>query len=95
MQNFGFPIARVITTDNIAATRSPKAEALNTLKPVAFVEDYAPYLVGVDSSIHLALIMRDSDGSPNTGELLQLPDSQHTDLWDFAKWWTVSSRTFQ
>lgn len=95
LQSLGFPIARVITTDNIAATRSPKAEALNMLKPVAFVEDYAPYLVGVDSSIHLALIMRDSDGSPNTGELLQLPDSQHTDLWDFAKWWKVSSRTFE
>lgn len=89
LQSLGFPIARVVTTDNIATTRSPKANVLNTLKPDAFVDDYAPYLVGVDPSIHLALILRDPDGSPNTGKLLQLPNSQHSDLLDFARWWIV------
>jgi phosphoglycolate phosphatase-like HAD superfamily hydrolase len=88
LRSLGFPIARVITTDNTVSNRSPKAHVLNTLRPVAFVEDYAPYLMGVDASIHLALIMRDADGSPNTGELMQLPNSQHSDLLGFANWWT-------
>lgn len=89
LRSLGFPISRVVTTDNVADTRSPKADVLNTLKPDAFVDDYAPYLIGVDSSIHLALIMRDADGSPNAGELLELPHSQHSDLLGFARWWAV------
>lgn len=93
LQRLGFPIARVVTTDKLATTRSPKADVLNTLKPEAFVDDYGPYLVGVDPNIHLALIMRDPDGSPNAGQLLQLPNSQHPDLLDFAKWWAAQNST--
>lgn len=87
LQRLGFPIARVITTGNVVTHRSPKAEVLEVLRPVAFVDDYAPYLIGVDSNIHLALIMRDAAGSPNTGDLTQAPHSKHTDLMDFATWW--------
>lgn len=91
LQSLGFPIARVMATGNTVSSRSPKADALDSIKPVAFVDDYAPYLAGVDRGIHLALIMRDPDGSPNAGELVQRPDSQHTDLLDFASWWCGSS----
>lgn len=90
LQSLGFPIARVITTEHSAIGRSPKAEILNSLMPMAFVDDFAPYLVGMADSIHLALVMRDADGSPNIGELVQSPDSRHPDLLDFAKWWADS-----
>lgn len=83
----GFPITDVIATGKVASTGSPKAEPLANLKPVAFADDFAPYLVGVDDGIHKALIVRDPVGSPNTGEWLEHSDSQHVDLLAFAKWW--------
>ncbi len=87
LRDLGFPITRVITTGSEIAGGSPKAQAIADLGPVAFVDDYAPYLVGVDPPVHLALILRDPVGSPNVGELLDIPDSSHADLLDFAKWW--------
>lgn len=85
----GFPIDMVHATDNIApGGHSPKAETLHRLRPVAFVDDYLPYLIGIDSSIHRALIMRAATGSPNVGEALRFADSQHADLLAFAKSWT-------
>ncbi|MDP1654545.1 MAG: HAD family hydrolase [Hylemonella sp.] len=87
LRALGFPISRVITTSDEIAGGSPKAKAIADLSPVAFVDDYAPYLVGVDPQVHLALILRDPVGSPNTGELLDIPDSSHTDLLGFADWW--------
>ncbi len=88
LSDLGFPIAQVTTTGNDASVRSPKAAALAALKPVAFVDDYAPYMVGVDGSIHKALIIRDPVGSPNTGAALEHSHSQHADLLGFARWWT-------
>lgn len=88
LSHLGFPVARVITTGNDASVRSPKAAALGALKPVAFVDDYAPYLVGVDDTIHKALIVRDPVGSPNTGVALKYSHSQHADLLGFSRWWT-------
>ena len=88
LRSLGFPIARVITTEKTVSTHSPKAQVLNALRPAAFVDDYAPYLMGIDAGIHLALIMRNADGSPNTGELTRLPNSFHADLREFANWWT-------
>lgn len=85
----GFPIHIVHATDNNPADgNSPKAETLHRLRPLAFVDDYLPYLVGVDASIHRALIMRASTGSPNQGEPMRFADSQHADLLAFATWWT-------
>nr|WP_297353759.1 HAD family hydrolase [uncultured Caldimonas sp.] len=83
----GFPIDRVIATGNTTGVRSPKAEALDELRPVAFVDDYLPYLAGVSPSVHCALVMRQRNGSPNEGELLTMAHSQHEDLADFAQWW--------
>jgi phosphoglycolate phosphatase-like HAD superfamily hydrolase len=87
LRHLGFPISRVITTSNVIAGVSPKARAIADLRPVAFVDDYSPYLVGVAPPVHLALILRDPVGSPNTGELLNTPDSSHADLLEFANWW--------
>lgn len=87
LEALGFPIADVIATANEASRQSPKAFALNALNCTAFVEDFAPYLVGVDETIHKALILRDPDGSPNVGQALELANSTHGNLSDFAHWW--------
>jgi phosphoglycolate phosphatase-like HAD superfamily hydrolase len=83
----GFPIDLVHATDNVATPESPKADTLNALRPIAFVDDYLPYFIGVDPAIHRALILRGVTGSPNTGELLVHTDSHHADLLAFANWW--------
>jgi phosphoglycolate phosphatase-like HAD superfamily hydrolase len=83
----GFPIYLVHATDKVATSESPKADTLNVLKPAAFVDDYLPYFIGVDTGIHRALILRGVTGSPNTGQLLVHTDSRHPDLLGFANWW--------
>ncbi len=45
------------------------------------------YLIGVSSTIHKALVVRDPKGSPNTPEMQKHADSQHVDLLGFAQWW--------
>jgi phosphoglycolate phosphatase-like HAD superfamily hydrolase len=92
LRSHGFPIKRVITTKGDAVSGSPKATALNALKPDAFVDDYLPYMVGVDPRIHRALVMRDPDGSPNVGEYMVLVDSQHSNLLSFAEQWQSQQR---
>lgn len=87
LQSCGFPIEHVIATPNVAGSVSPKAEALLKLKPIAFVDDYLPYMRGVSDNIHKALILREPNGSPNTGEELSNVHSQHTDLASFTNWW--------
>ncbi len=83
----GFPIDSVYATDHTSTDRSPKADTLKALRPLAFVDDYLPYFVGVDTTIHRALILRGKTGSPNTGDLLVHTDSRHGDLAEFAQWW--------
>lgn len=88
LRTHGFPIDLVHATDNTAhGDVSPKAETLHRLRPVAFVDDHLPYLIGIDGSIHRALIMRAANGSPNQGDALSFADSQHPDLLAFAQWW--------
>lgn len=86
----GFPIEVVHATDNVLTEASPKADTLNDLKPVAFVDDYLPYFVGVNPPIHRALVLREPSGSPNVGDLLVHTDSQHADLASFARWWLAN-----
>ena len=83
----GFPIETVLTVEHMESAVSPKASVINSLKPVAFVDDYLPYMVGIRGNIHKALITRETEGSPNTGELLNDVSSQHTGLQDFVKYW--------
>ncbi len=93
LRDGGFPIDRVIATASKEGDISPKAEALLQLRPVAFVDDYLPYLRGVPSGIHLALVLREPHGSPNMGRELHLAHSQHDDLSQFANWWLVNRST--
>jgi hypothetical protein len=87
LRDHGFPIERVIATGNAASDRSPKADAIATLNPQAFVDDYLPYLRGLPAHVHTALISRALNGSPNTGAELALARSVHDDLPDFAEHW--------
>jgi phosphoglycolate phosphatase-like HAD superfamily hydrolase len=87
LRGLGFPIERVIATGNAAGERSPKADAITLLQPIAFVDDYAAYLRGVPEQVHTALVLRAPNGSPNTGADLALAKSVHDDLAGFADHW--------
>ncbi len=87
LEALGFPIDKVIATGSTEKSRSPKADVLHQLNPTVFVDDFLPYLMGIRSDIHLALILRDELGSPNVGEQLDKVDSTHGSLSDFAQWW--------
>jgi phosphoglycolate phosphatase-like HAD superfamily hydrolase len=87
IRDCGFPIEHVIATANTGDGSSPKAEALRELRPVAFVDDFLPYLRGIPADIHAALVLREPNGSPNIGDDLALAHSQHSDLAAFASWW--------
>lgn len=88
LRRHGFPIERVYTVEH--SEGNPKAQVLNALGPVAFVDDYLPYLMGIDPAIHSALVERGGHGSPNTGEDLRLAASRHGSLLEFARWWVGS-----
>ena len=87
LRDLGFPIERVIATGNAAGERSPKADAIEILRPVAFVDDYAAYMRGVPEDVHTALVLRAPNGSPNVGADLALAKSVHPDLVAFAEHW--------
>ena len=88
LRDHGFPIERVIATGNAEATvRSPKADAISALRPIAFVDDYLAYLRGVPADVHTALILRMPNGSPNAGDEMALAKSTHEDLGGFADYW--------
>lgn len=95
LRDCGFPIERVIATANMANGSSPKAEALRELRPVAFVDDFLPYLLGIPADIHVALVLREPNGSPNVGDDLAHTHSQHSDLAAFASWWISRRRSDQ
>ena len=87
LKALGFPIRRVVATGHVEGARSPKADAIQALRPVAFVDDYIPYMRGVPSEVHTALVLRAPHGSPNVGDDLKLARSVHQDLAAFAVHW--------
>lgn len=87
LRNLGFPIERVIATGNAEGPRSPKADAIERLRPVAFVDDYLPYMRGLPDHVHTALVLRAPNGSPNVGVDMMLAKSVHPDLAGFADHW--------
>ncbi|MES2280193.1 MAG: HAD family hydrolase [Pseudomonadota bacterium] len=91
LRSHGFPIEKVFATSSVMVERSPKADILNQLRPAAFVDDYLPYMQGVDQSIHRALILREPNGSPNAGPDVGRVSSKHLNLTEFAGWWTATS----
>lgn len=66
---------------------SPKAAIIDSLKPVAFVDDYLPYMLGIHGDIYRAMITRETEGSPNTEKLFNSVSSQHADIQDFVQYW--------
>jgi hypothetical protein len=83
----GFPIERVLATGHHEGARSPKADAIESLRPVAFVDDYLPYLRGLPRDVHAALVLRAPNGSPNVGHELGIVHSIHQDLAGFTRHW--------
>lgn len=83
----GFPIERVVATGHVEGLRSPKSEAIESLQPDAFVDDYLPYLRGMPSGVHTALVLRAPNGSPNVGADMALAKSAHADLAGFTDFW--------
>lgn len=45
LRQLGFPIETVIATDNVVTHKSPKADVLHALRPVAFVDDFLPSML--------------------------------------------------
>ena len=87
LQAWGFPIDRVVATGHAEGARSPKADAIERLNPVVFVDDYLPYLRGLSPAVHAALVLRAPNGSPNVGPELGLAHSVHDDLAGFTEHW--------
>jgi len=87
LRELGFPIERVMARGSSPAAISPKAGALDTIKPVAFVDYYLPYFRCLPDGMHKALVTRQPNGSPNVGVELSVIDSHHLDLDAFATWW--------
>jgi hypothetical protein len=87
LRDHGFPIERVFATGNLPGKQSPKAQIIDEIKPVAFVDDYLPYMTGIRSETHTALILREPNGSPNIGPGLAAVGSTHSDLAAFSGWW--------
>ncbi len=87
LRNFGFPIGRVIATGHHEGERSPKADAIEKLNPIAFVDDYILYMRGMPAQVHTALVLRAPNGSPNVGPDLAWAKSTHDDLTGFADHW--------
>jgi len=92
LRSLGFPIDRVLATGHVEGPRSPKADAIESLRPVAFVDDYVAYLRGVPAYVHTALVLRAPNGSPNVGEELALARTVHQDLADFTDHWLGTGR---
>ncbi len=93
MENFklhGIPITQIIACVK-ARVENPKAPAIASLMPVAFVDDFAPYFKGIPLEVHAALVTREPNGSPNVGDNLSPVHSQHLDLAAFADWWIERS----
>ena len=87
LRALGFPIERVLATGHEPTDRSPKAQALDALSPVAFVDDYMPFMRGIKPGVHKALVMRGRNGTPNHGPELEEMHSMHSDLEEFSQWW--------
>lgn len=87
LRDHGFPIERVFGTGNQPGEQSPKAQVIDRIKPLAFVDDYLPYMRGIRSETHTALILRGPNGSPNIGSGLSAVSSTHADLAAFSDWW--------
>lgn len=65
LRDLGFPIEKIFGVSHQVGPKSPKADIIENIQPVAFVDDFLPYLAGIRSETHTALILRGPNGSPN------------------------------
>jgi beta-phosphoglucomutase-like phosphatase (HAD superfamily) len=91
LQKHGFKINTCYATGHpdYTAHTSPKAEIVNEIQPLVFVDDYIVYHDGISDRIHKALITREEEGSPNNSLELQSKirvHSKHETLKDFSNW---------
>lgn len=91
LRALGYPIERVYATPHSGGHRNPKADKLAELHPIAFADDYLPYMRDVSPDVHTALITRGAKGGPNGGPDLALAKSTHVDLAGFANFWLQRS----
>lgn len=70
---------------------NPKCDIVNSIRPIAFVDDFLPYHQGVHPVIHKALVTRGADGGPNTG-FEAVVNSAHPDLVDFVDWFLPNAK---
>lgn len=80
---WGFPLEAVYATGSeVVAGASPKAAVIQQLRPVAFVDDYAPYFTGIhpETGIQRILIDRTPVGGPNRGAVLSWVDASYPDI---------------
>lgn len=87
LERIGFGLADLVVADNTKGDSNPKAPLINAMRPQVFVDDYLPYMLGIQSDVHKALVVRDAWGSPNTGPDMEKVNSTHGNLEEFAKWW--------
>ncbi len=83
----------MVATARAEGTANPKAAVLAELRPAVFVDDYyLPFLQGLPPSTHAALVLRQPNGSPNSGPGLEAVHSSHADRAAFAAWWLSESK---
>ena len=95
LRQLGFDFDDVVATGNEHAHdgASPKAETIRRLQADYFIDDYAPYFRGLeDHPVHKALATRNEQMSPNTGDVLNIVDSSHADLYAFSQWLSKVAR---
>lgn len=91
LQLHAFPILRVIATGGaIRDQPNPKAEVINRIRPVVFVDDYPPFLEGIHTEVHKVLIYPPQRGG-NADEQIGLFESTHPTLSAFTQEWLVRS----
>ena len=76
----------------VAFDTTRKADAIAELRPVAFADDFLPFLRALPASVHTALIRGGPNRSPNTGPDLALARSIHDDLAGFVEHWLSATQ---
>lgn len=92
LQSRGFPIERVLATGGALPGRpNPKAAFVNELMPMAFVDDYPPFLEGIHESVYLALIQHTQMGDKRGTKGLERT-STYASLHAFSSAWVNRRR---
>jgi hypothetical protein len=88
LRRHNLPIEDVITIGRLGPG-NVKMEAVNQLRPVAFVDDYIGYLQGLHPDIWRALIMGRPEGSPNSDPYFVPASANYKSLLEFAQQWVT------